>query len=407
MNIRRAPDAVEKLAIVGDTNRFEPAGDHPRAEQAQAGRAPLHFVDTPQIPDSARDLGGCITEVSTPQGKKPILKAMVTTACERNCYYCPFRAGRGEMRRVSFQPDELAGAYDKLHRARLVDGIFVSSGIIKGGIITQDRIIDTVEILRSKYRYDGFVHLKIMPGADFDQVARAMQLADRVSINLEGPTPARLGELAPMKNYYDELMQRLQWAHEIKRRAWAEAPGLIRASIVTQFVVGAVGDTDLELLSLTGNLHQHNDLARAYFSAFRPISGTPFETRNATPDIRERRLYQASYLLRDYGWDVEELPFEGSGNLRTDTDPKTAWADLHLREQPIEVMRATREELLRVPGIGPAGADAILAARQKGRLSDLSHLRKIGLRGTRRAAGYITLDGHRPPQQLSLFDPLV
>src|SRR5690606_40659570 len=101
-----------------------------------------------------------ITEVSTPQGKKPILKAMVTTACERNCYYCPFRAGRSEMRRVSFQPDELAGAYDKLHRARLVHGIFISPGIIKGGTTTQDKIIDTVEILRSKYRYDGFVHLK-------------------------------------------------------------------------------------------------------------------------------------------------------------------------------------------------------------------------------------------------------
>ena len=401
MNVQRTPGSMEKLALVGDANRLEPAGDRPLVER---GGAPLRFVETPQVPDSARGAMACITEVSTPQGKKPILKSMVTTACERNCYYCPFRAGRGEMRRVTFRPDELAGAFDVLHRAKLVDGIFVSSGIIRGGVTTQDKIIDTVEILRRKYRYDGYVHLKIMPGAEYDQVVRAMQLADRVSINLEGPTPGRLDRLAPMKNYYDELMQRLRWAHEIRQRAWAEAPGLIRASIVTQFVVGAVGDTDLELLSLTGSLHRYNGLARAYFPAFTPISGTPFEGLAPTPDIRERRLYQASYLLRDYEWDVEDLPFEAGGNLRLDTDPKTAWADAHLREQPVEVMQATREELLRVPGIGPAGARAILMARGQGRLSDLSHLRALGIRGVERAAPYILLDGRRPPQQLPLFD---
>ncbi|HQA66726.1 MAG TPA: radical SAM protein [Aggregatilineales bacterium] len=402
MNIHRTPDPIEKLALVGDANRFEPVGDRPQAERKPSA-APLHFVDEPQIPRSAADIRPCITHVSTPQGKKPILKAMMTTACERNCYYCPFRAGRGEMRRVTFKPDEMAKTFHQLEQAQLVDGLFLSSGIINGGVTAQDKIIDTVEILRRRYGYQGYIHLKIMPGAEYDQILRAMQLADRVSINLEGPTAQRLDRLAPMKNYYDELLQRLRWAHEIRRQAWAEAPGLIRASIVTQFVVGAVGDTDVELLSLTGNLHRLGGLDRAYFSAFNPVSGTPFENLPPTPAIRERRLYQASYLLRDYGWDVEDLPFEPGGNLRTDTDPKTAWADLHLRERPIDVMRATREELLRVPGIGPVGADAILKARRQGRLSDLSHLRKIGLRGVERAAPYILLDGRRPPQQLSLF----
>lgn len=406
MNIQRSLDPIEKLNQVGDAHRFEAAGDSPHAERQRTeptGRsAPLHFVETPPAPEDIPGMA-CITEVSTPQGKKPILKSMVTTACERNCYYCPFRAGRGEMRRVTFSPDELARAFHQLEQAKLVDGIFVSSGIIKGGVTTQDKIIDTVEIIRQKYHYDGYIHLKIMPGAEYDQIVRAMQIADRVSVNLEGATETRLGALAPMKGYYDELMSRLKWAHDIKRRAWADAPGMIRASIVTQFVVGAVGDTDLELLSVTGGLHQHNDLARAYFSAFSPVVGTPFEALDPTPLIRERRLYQASFLLRDYGFDVEDMPFEQSGNLRLDVDPKTAWADEHLRQQPIDVMQATRAELLRVPGIGPVGADTILKARQRGRLNDLGHLRKIGLRGVERLAPYVLLGGRRPPQQLPLF----
>ena len=158
----------------------------------------------------------CVSNVMTPKGPKPVLKGMVTTACEKDCFYCPFRAGRGEMRRVTFTPDEMAAAFDRLQRAKMVDGIFMSSGIIKGGVRTQDKIIDTAEILRKKYAYRGYIHLKIMPGAEYDQVARAMQLADRVSINLEGPTPERLHALAPKKDFDGELFERLQWSARIR-----------------------------------------------------------------------------------------------------------------------------------------------------------------------------------------------
>lgn len=378
---------MEKLAQLGDCARFEPAGDRPRAEHSPVGLAGVM---------------ACITEVSTPSGKKPVLKAMVTTACEKDCYYCPFRAGRSSMRRTTFKPDELALAFDRLQRAGLVQGIFLSSGIVGGGVRTQDKIVDTVEIIRRRYRYRGYVHLKIMPGAEYDQIVRAVQFADRVSINLEGPTPQRLHALAPHKDFNGDLLERLRWAHEIRQRLHAEAPGSFHTSLVTQFVVGAVGDTDLEHLTLTKHLYEQLGLRRAYYSAFHPIAETPFEDLPATPALREHRLYQASFLLRDYGWDVEELPFEPDGNLRLDVDPKRAWADEHLREQPLEIMTAAREELLRVPGIGPRGAEAILRARRQGRLTDLSHLRAIGI-ATSRAAPYILVDGHRPPQQLSLF----
>ena len=149
--------------------------------------------------------------------------------------------------------------------------MFLSSGIIKGGVTTQDKIVDTAEILRKKYSYRGYIHLKIMPGAEYDQIRRAMQLADRVSINLEGATPQRLAALAPKKDYWNEISRRIQWISQLRQRE------RLRASVVTQFVVGAVGDTDLELLQISESLYNQYGLRRAYYSAFHPVSHTPFE----------------------------------------------------------------------------------------------------------------------------------
>lgn len=382
MNIHSKPDTYQKLTRMGDVTLYEPAGDHPIAERNKP----------------ARSVADCITHVATPKGSKPVLKTMVTTACEKNCFYCPFRAGRSTTERATFKPDELARVFEDMQQARMVEGIFLSSGIINGGVTTQDKLIDTIEIIRKKYQYRGYIHLKIMPGAEQDQILRAMQIADRVSINLEGPTPERLAALAPKKDFNGEILNRLLWAGQIKRHSDRKL-----ASIVTQFVVGAVGDTDLELLSLSNRLYQQIGLARAYYSAFSPVKNTPFDHLEAVAPIREFRLYQSSFLLRDYQWDVEELPFEQNGNLRTDVDPKRAWADLNLLHSPIDLMRADRVQLLRVPGIGPKGADAILKARRQGTLRDLGHLRKIGIRAPEQAAPYILLNGHRPPQQLTLF----
>lgn len=386
MLIQSRPDPLTQIIRLGDIAVHEPAGDAPQHE----GRSKRY---------QSHSLEECITNLQTPRGPKPVLKTMVTTACERNCFYCPFRAGRGSMQRVTFKPDELAGAFDTLQRSKKVDGLFLSSGIIKGSVTTQDRLIDTVEIIRRRYRYRGYVHLKIMPGVERDQLYRAMQIADRISVNLEAPTEARLEALAPKKHFLAELLTMLQWAHELRQ----QHPHERLASTVTQFVVGAVGDTDLELMALSERLYRGLGLARAYYSSFHPIAETPFEDRPPSGDLREFRLYQSSFLLRDYGWDVEELPFRPDGLLRTDVDPKTAWADLHLRHAPVDLMQAPREQLLRVPGLGPKGVELVLKARRQGRLTELVHLRKIGLRGVERAAPYILLDGRRPQQQLPLF----
>lgn len=386
MLVQTLPNTMTKLAQVVEACALEPAGDQPQQER-------------PRLSHQSRNLAECITNVVTPQGKKPILKTMVTTACERNCNYCPFRAGRSKMKRLTFTPDELANGLDTLHRAGQVQGMFLSSGIIKGSVTTQDKIIDTAEIVRNRYGYRGYLHLKVMPGIEYDQLYRLMQLADRVSVNLEGPTQERLNALAPKKDFERELLRMLQLAEQIRRAHPYEK----LAGTVTQFVVGAVGDTDYELLSLSNRLYRQHGLTRAYYSGFSPIEQTPFENRPATNPLREHRLYQASFLLRDYGWKVEDLPFLPDGNMKLELDPKCAWAERYLRQSPIEIMTATRQQLLRIPGIGPVAADAILKARQKGRLTTLTDLQKLGIRAPEQASHYILLSGRRPLVQLSLF----
>ncbi len=386
MLVQTLPDTMTKLTQLGNTTYFEPAGDRPLQERNRA-------------PYQSHSLAECITHLSTPRGTKPVLKAMMTTACERNCHYCPFRAGRSKTRRMTFSPDEMAQGFNTLQRAGHVDGLFLSSGIIKGSVTTQDKIIDTAELIRHRYSYHGYLHLKIMPGIEYDQLFRLMQLADRVSVNLEGPTQERLDALAPTKDFQRELLNMLHWAEAI-RRAY---PQMKLASTVTQFVVGAVGDTDQELLSISNQLYRHAGLTRAYYSGFSPVVQTPFEHLAPTDPLREHRLYQASFLLRDYGWKVEDLPFMADGNLRMDMDPKRAWAEMHLRQHPIEIMTAHRQQLLRVPGIGPTGADAIIQARRHGRLTELAHLRKLNICTPEQAAPYILLSGHRPMEQMKLF----
>lgn len=338
-----------------------------------------------------------------PNGKQiKLLKTLLSSACERDCYYCPFRAGR-DFRRATFKPDEFAELFMKLHQSSMAEGIFLSSGIAAGGANTQNRILDTAEILRNKLGFRGYLHLKIMPGAEKDQVQRLMQLADRVSINLEAPNKERLTKLAPNKNFFDELFRPLKWVEEIRQSEPAYKGWKGRwPSTVTQFVAGGSDESDLELLSTTDWLMKNVRIKRAYYSAFSPVRDTPMENKTAVNPMREHRLYQASFLLRDYGFDLEDMPFLQDGNLPLPTDPKLAWAQQNLKETPLEINQAERRDLLRIPGIGPKGADAILQARRVSKLRDLTALRKLGIVVTR-LAPFVLLDGRRADTQLGLF----
>ena len=265
-------------------------------------------------------------------------------------------------------------------------------------------MIDTAEILRHKYLYRGYLHLKLMPGAEQAQIERAMQLADRVSVNLEAPNPNRLALLAPQKDMIDELFNLLRVVEHIRKTQPAYLGWNGRwPSSTTQFVVGAVGESDMELLQTVAYLYSKLRLARSYFSGFFPVSNTPFEDRTPTNPWREHRLYQASFLLRDYGFELEEMPFQNSGDLPLEVDPKQAWANQNLSQEPLEINKAERHELLRIPGIGLRGAQTILNARVRGsRLRSIEDMKALGIY-TSRATPFILLDGHRPPVQMSLF----
>jgi predicted DNA-binding helix-hairpin-helix protein len=375
-------DALAKLKLLGPPTCFEPA------EEIGVPQTPIREDD---------DLSGAIHNAVMPNGRRiALLKTMLTSACERDCTYCAFRQGR-DFRRASFTPDELAALFMQLHRKGIAEGLFLSSGLAGGGPRIQDRLIATAEIMRQRYEFQGYIHLKVMPGAERDQIAAAMRLSNRVSVNLESPNAERLARLAPRKIFAEELLQRLCWIEEIRR----EKPGRWPSS-TTQFVVGAVDESDLELLTTTEYLHRQAGIARAYFSSFSPVTDTPLENQSPSSPLREHRLYQSSFLLRDYGFTVEELPFDTGGNLSLESDPKLAWAQRNLTHAPVEVNTASRQDLLRVPGIGPKGAERILRERRRGRLCTLTDLRKIGI-VTKRAAPYILLDGRRPSHQLPLF----
>lgn len=335
--------------------------------------------------------------VTHPQrGRIPVMRIMQTSVCEQNCRYCPFRAGR-DFRRLSLQPAELAAAFDQMQRRKLVDGLFLSSGVAGSGVRAMDRMLETVEIVRRQYEYSGYIHLKVMPGAETGQIEQAARLADRLSINLEGANAGRLSVLAPKKDFLGQLLPPLYWAAQHRFAPWERRP-----SLTTQFVVGPAGEVDRELLTTAHTLYRQAGLARAYYSAFKPVPNTPFAGKPKTPQLRQNRLYQADWLLRFYGFQLAELPFDESDNLPLAEDPKLVWARAHLSHRPVEINRAGRSELLRVPGIGPKTAEAILSARRSGGLTDLAHLRQLGL-PIDRAAPFILLNGRRPPYQLPLL----
>lgn len=345
-------------------------------------------------------LGRWLYPAVRPDGKRILmLKVLQTNACENDCFYCATRRQR-EQPRTTFQPDELARAFDQIHRARLAEAIFLSSGVAGGGTRTLERMIATAELIRTRYAFRGYLHLKLMPGAEAAAIERALQLADRVSVNLEVPSSEHLAKLSSTKRYTEELLAPLQ----IARKLIANDPRLRNKTLTTQFVVGAADETDREITARTAQLYRELRLARVYYSAFQPIANTPLDCHAPTPLVRENRLYQSDFLLRQYGFTFDELIFDARGNLPTDADPKMVWALHHPEFFPLELNRASRDELLRVPGLGPLSVRRIVQMRRAIKFKTIEQLARIGA-DEKRAAPFVLLDGRRPAHQIQM--PLV
>jgi predicted DNA-binding helix-hairpin-helix protein len=344
-----------------------------------------------------------------------LLRILMTNACSFNCHYCPMRRDR-ELPRTLLKPEELVRIFLGARARGWCDGLFITTGIPGRPVKVLDDLIQVLELLRERHRFGGYIHVKIVPGGEAAQVARLTELATRVSINLETPCGATLSQIAPEKHLSTTLVSLEHARQQVAGAQAEERAGRPRdalhpsgvAGMTVQFVVGATPDTDRTILTTLTNLYRRGGVHHAQFSAFRPIRDTPLENAAAAPAIREFRLYQADHLMRNYGFAVDELSFAERGDLVLDLDPKVAWALAHPERFPVDVTTASPEVLLRVPGVGPASARRIVAARRTAVLRDLRDLRELGVI-TARAGGFVTLNGRllqsaRWTQQLGFWD---
>jgi len=330
-----------------------------------------------------------------------LLRILMTNACSYNCHYCPMRRDR-PMPRTLLKPDELVRIFLAAHQRGWCEGLFITTGIPGRPIKVVDDLIQVLELLREKHRFGGYIHVKLVPGAEASQIERLTLLASRVSINFEAPCGTSLSRIAPEKSFSTTLQDFERVRKLVVLQREAQAHGMPRdplhpggaSGMTMQFVVGATPDTDHTLLDTICQLKDGGGVHHPQFSAFRPISDTPLEGAPAAPALREHRLYQAAHLMGDYGFAPEEVVYEPSGNLPLAHDPKTAWALKHPEWFPVEVINASYEELVRVPGIGPLTARRIVDQRATTDFRSLADLGRLGV-ATTRAGGFLLLRGRR------------
>ena len=313
-----------------------------------------------------------------------LLKIMLTNNCIYDCAYCINRRSN-DLPRATFSVTELVNLTIEFYRRNYIEGLFLSSGVVHNPDYTMERLVKVVKDLRQVYRFNGYIHLKSIPGASQELVNEAGLYADRMSVNIEIPNEQSLQLLAPEKDFQSvftpmRYIQQgmLQSAEE--RKKYRHAPHFVPAGQSTQMIVGATSDSDKDILHLTSALYKRPSMKRVYYSGFVPVNG--YDNRlpalKQPPLVRENRLYQADWLLRFYNFKVDEIVDDSYPDLDLEIDPKLAWALRHPEAFPVDINRADYEMLLRVPGLGVKSAKMILTARRYSRLGT-SHLKQIGV----------------------------
>jgi putative DNA modification/repair radical SAM protein len=325
-----------------------------------------------------------------------LLKILLTNACIYDCAYCLNRRSN-DIPRAAFTPDEIVALTMNFYRRNYIEGLFLSTGVLRSADYTMEQLIAVVQRLRDVERFNGYIHLKLVPGADPLLIARAGRFADRISINIELPSRQSLALLAPDKPRESVIAPMRQASGLIiearaARKESRTAPRFAPAGQSTQLIVGATPESDHQIMTLTEGLYKRLELKRVYYSAYIPVSSdNRLPTLPTPPLLREHRLYQADWLLRFYGFSAHELLDETHPNLDPRFDPKSDWALRHLHLFPVEVNRADYEVLLRVPGIGIRSAQRIVQARRGTRLSEVE-LKKLGV-VLKRAKYFLTAGG--------------
>ena len=326
-----------------------------------------------------------------------LLKILMTNYCIYDCKYCKNRVSN-DIPRAAFTPEEIAKLTMDFYRRNYIEGLFLSSGIIGNPDYTMELMYQTIFLLRHKYHFYGYIHVKGIPGADARLIERIGYLVDRMSVNLELPTADALRELAPNKHRKNILKPMRQIQNGINENrndlvVYKHAPKFVSGGQSTQMIIGATPESDYQIVQVAESLYQKFQLKRVFYSAFVNVNedaSLPALT-SGPPLLREHRLYQADFLLRFYGFEAKELLSEKHPNFNVFLDPKADWALQHLELFPMEINRVSYEMLLRIPGIGVKSAQRIVRARRNGRL-DFDHLKKIGV-VLKRALYFITCNG--------------
>lgn len=376
---------LEKLQILADSAKYDvscsSSGSKRSSKKGQLGNAAVAGIC-----HSWADDGRCIS----------LLKILFTNCCIYDCKYCMNRSSN-DIKRASFTPDELCSLTIEFYRRNYIEGLFLSSAVIKSPDYTMELIIAALRKLRHEHRFNGYIHVKSIPGADLRLVHEAGLLADRMSINIELPSIQGLKLLAPQKDPeaiikpMSFVKEQIQGANELT--VYRKKQIFVPAGQTTQLIVGATRDSDLTILNLTQELYKRYKLKRVYYSAYVPVNvHKDLPALNTTPPLlREHRIYQADWLLRFYGFEAHELLNEGHSSFDTKVDPKCDWALRNLDKFPVEINKAPLETLLRVPGIGYKMAERIVKARKVTALTfdDLKRMRVV----LKRARYFITCKG--------------
>jgi len=396
-------DIHRKLAILADAAKYD-------ASCASSGSQPRDSVGGRGIGSTE---GAGICHSYAPDGRCiSLLKVLLTNHCQYDCLYCVNRAS-SNVPRARFRVEEVVQLTLDFYRRNCIEGLFLSSGIIKSPDHTMEQVVEVARVLREEHDFRGYIHLKTIPDASDELLARAGRYADRLSINVEMPTTEGLQALAPEKNEsairrsMARLRLRIDDTREEARRvvpiralpgaapAAAKPPPFAPAGQSTQMIVGADATDDRHILASSATLYGAYKLKRVYYSAFSPI---PDAARAlplvAPPLMREHRLYQADWLMRFYGFEYQEIVAAPDGLLRLDVDPKLAWALAHAERFPVDLNHAPREMLLRVPGLGVKAVERLLQARRVRRVR-ADDLRRLHV-PSRKVLPFVVADGHRP-----------
>ncbi len=311
----------------------------------------------------------------------PLFKTMFSNSCINDCRYCPLRADN-DSRRCTLNDDEVVKAFLNYYRRGVVSGLFLTSGVKGSPDRTMESIINIASDLRKREKFSGYMHLKIIPGASDAAVEEAVSLSSAVSVNIEAPGEKNFRMLTKGKNYIDDVIRPIKLINSLTLKG----EKYYGVKQTTQFVVGASGERDAEIVKYSWGLYKRLNLQRVYFSAYQrgaghsDLPGEHSPLSNMDMLNREHRLYQTDWLIRKYGFTEDEIPFDADGNLILDMDPKEVWAKKHPDFFPLNINKAGKMELLRVPGLGHVTVENILKLRREGRINSIDSLGRMGKR---------------------------